>query len=41
MIHNRFPELRDARAAFLGADAQTNRIKQTHAADLVEFSNTV
>jgi len=41
MVHNRFPELRDAREAFLGPDAKKGKVKQNHAAELVQFSDVV
>jgi len=41
MIHNRFPELKDAREAFLGPDSQKMRIKQNHAEEVVQFSSVV
>ena len=41
MIHNRFPELGDARDAFLGPDSKTQKIKQSHANELVQFSDVV
>jgi hypothetical protein len=41
MIHNRFPELREAREAFLGPDSQKMRVKQNHAEEVVQFSSVV
>jgi len=41
MIHNRFPELKEAREAFLGPDSQRVRAKQNHAEEVVQFSNVV
>jgi hypothetical protein len=35
MIHNRFPELREAREAFLGPESKVNRVKQEHAGELI------
>ena len=41
MIHNRFPELKEAREAFLGPDREKYRVKQGYAEDVVQFSNVV